>query len=129
MNTKLNALPQTSVLETVANGAQDIVHMSADYRQARGHRKQVLAKRVTEALDGLLSFLMTRFDGEVSKSEVGAMFEKHEPITESRLAALPRAMVPLVVVRELISVHEVEFNRRDLQNWNLFSSRYMRAVI
>lgn len=131
MNTRLNHLHDVAhaAVEVVANEAQDIAHISADFRRASGHRKDSLRGTLTQRLDDLLFTMLDAFRGSVSEDDATALLREHHPLTETRLAKLPPAAVPLVVMRELVSVHQVPVDREHLQNWGMFRDRYQTAVV
>jgi hypothetical protein len=116
-------------IATVATEAHDIAALAADYQQSRGHRKETLKTTLSAKLDGLLGFMMGTFHGVPSHQMVQDCLLTQHPLTEARLGTLDQRILPLVVVRELISFHDVPVDRRLLTNWNEFSERYRGSVL
>lgn len=112
----------------LASMAGEIAQLSADYQQSEGYRKQQMRATVTERLDSLLEVLLDT-KGVPTRTEVDEAFSQHHPLTEIRLKSLASDIVPLVVIRELISLHEVPVDRQHLSNWKSFSDRYRKCVI
>lgn len=116
-------------IQTVATDAQEIAGLAADYQQSRGHRKETLKATLSQKLDKLLGFMMDTFHGTPSHEMVQDCLQNQHPLTEARLNTLDQRILPLVVLRELISFHDVPVDRRLLTNWNEFSERYRGAVL
>lgn len=117
------------LIEAVAAEARDIASISADYRRAVGLRRQSLLNTITGKVDDLLGTLLMAFRGSISAEEASAVLGEHHPLTESCLAQLPPASVPLVVLRELIAVHQTPIRTKSLSNWPVFAECYRHAVV
>lgn len=128
MQHKLQPQFDLAIASTVAMEAQDIAQISADYQQASGYRKNVLLASMSDRIDALLDFFLHTFPYDVSPSETRDLFATHHPLTENGLGRLSPSAIPLVVIRELISVHGVIIDRDVLKNWTEFSRRYNQAV-
>lgn len=113
-----------AALSTVASEAQEIAQASADFRRARGFRRKSLETSILTRMDRLLETLLSHFRGRVSPEETERLIEHHHPLTHHGLARLPEAAVPLIVMRELISIHQSPIDRDRLSNWPLFAERY-----
>jgi hypothetical protein len=128
MNAHNHLRDASAAIEVVATEAQDIAHISADYCRSSGHRKHSLLDTITEKVDSLLGIMMETVYGPVSPKEVSTLLKTHYPLTESRLASLPTWAVPLIVMRELISLHQTPIKRERIQNWKLFADTYRGSV-
>lgn len=117
-----------SVFETIEAEALDIVHLSAEFRQASGHRSTKLRQIIAQRLDDLMQLLLDHFDGVVTADQSRELLKEHHPLTQKGIAKLPSGWVPLVVMRELISVHLVPVERTKLTNWPRFFERYHAAI-
>lgn len=113
-----------AAVEIVVHEAQEIAAISADYRQSSGERQTTLLTTITERLDDLLATMLAAFTAPVDVAEMERATSVHHPLTETRLRKLEPGVVPLVVVRELLSVHLMPVKRKALQNWGEFAERY-----
>lgn len=132
MNARLNHLTDAfthPAVDAVACEAQEIANLSADYQRAKGFRRTSLLEVLTQRIDDLLFTMLDAFHGSVAPEDASTILKEHHPLTEARLAKLPSEAVPLVVMRELISIHEVPLQRKKLANWGAFSERFQSALV
>jgi hypothetical protein len=115
---------QTAAVEVIVHDAQEIAAISADYRQSTGQRKSNLLALVNERMDDLLETMLGAFTEPARVEQMENAVSVHHPLTETRLRKLDPSVVPLVVVRELLSVHLTPVRRKDLSNWSDFAERY-----
>lgn len=118
-----------ATLSVVATEAQDIAQVSADYRRARGVRRQSLQETISKKVDDLLEMLLSGFGGTLSHAEAMPLIEEHRPLTPVALAKIPESAVPLVVMRELITVHQSPIDYRRLKHWSAFARRFQSAIV
>lgn len=131
MNSRLKQIPDphtNPAVDVVAAEAQEIAHLSADYQRAKGFRRSSLLETLTQRIDDLLFTMLDAFTGSVAPEDASTILREHHPLTEARLAKLPEEAVPLVVMRELISIHEIPLQRSKLANWGAFSERFQSAL-
>jgi hypothetical protein len=117
-----------AAVEIIVQEAQDIAAISADYRQSTGQRQTSLLSIINEKMDELLETMMGAFSEPVNRDQMEQAVSQHHPLTESRLSKLEPGVVPLVVVRELLSVHLTPVKRTSLHNWSDFADRYRAFV-
>lgn len=117
-----------AAVEVIVHDAQEIATISADYLQSTAQRKSTLLSLINEKMDVLLMTMMDTFTQPVGREQMEAAVSEHHPLTEARLKKLEPGVVPLVVVRELLSVHRTPVRRMDLHNWSDFAERYKAFV-
>lgn len=117
-----------SIVSAVVSEAQEIAQLSADLQQAVGIRRVSLSQAVNEKLDSLLAFFLRVFPDDPHPALVRDLFSQHHPLTDSGLIRVEPAGIPLVVIRELITCHNLLVDPTRLQHWRRFSIRYNEAV-
>lgn len=118
----------SAAVEVIVHDAQEIAAISADYQQSTAQRKSTLLTLINEKMDVLLMTMMDTFTQPVGREQMEVAVSTHHPLTEARLRKLEPGVVPLVVVRELLSVHRTPVRRMDLPHWSDFAERYKAFV-
>ena len=108
--------------------AKQLVLIAKEHFTATGERKKALSVTLHERLDTLIHSLLDNFpDEQVSVSEVKPLLERHRDLTAASLADVEDRVIPLVIVRELVSTHHFCVHQQSLPIWPRFVDRF-RAV-
>lgn len=121
--------PVQKVLPKAISWTRDIARASAVYRRATGQRKLSLRAGITRKIDQLLEMLLVEFPGSVSAREADVLLADRHALAYHNLSALPRGAVPLVLMRQLIAVHQTPIERLKLRHWSEFARRYANAIV
>lgn len=82
--------------------------------------------------DKLLGFLLTQFSTAPSTDDVHTLMRGQtfvNVLDVERVRELPEAMVPVAIIRSLISTHKVPVKPDHLSNWLPFMDRYRSQVM
>lgn len=75
------------------------------------------------------------FNGEVSEEEVQQVFSANgrhcteDAIPVSVLRDVPEALIPVVIMREVLHVHRVMFNPKNVANWKQFTQKFGKYML
>jgi hypothetical protein len=109
--------------------AREVVSLNASYKADRLPESM---DRMASKLDRLLGFLLTQFKSETSTEEVRDVMRNSgglNALDESELGTLPDSVVPIALMRELLSKHRIMIDFRKLGHWDEFASRYQMSVL
>jgi hypothetical protein len=103
--------------------------IAEEHAVSSGDERQALSESMHIRLDVLIECLLSHCpaDVEVTVAEVRMVLEQHRDLTEAALADLDMRVIPLAIIRELVSRHKLVVHKSCLQAWPTFAQRY-RAV-
>lgn len=78
-------------------------------------------------VEDLLNHLLTNFTDPVAPGEM-ALYAKHGAWTVPHFEAVPARIVPLMVMRTVLSDERVRFDHTHVPSWSLFVERYREAL-
>lgn len=121
-------LPNTRQLEQAVDLANDLLQGWQEYLQ--DEKSDQLRTRVDVQAEALLNFLMTHFQGTLSRAGVAQMFKSTESgLDPAYLATLPDGSVPVAVMREVLNRSKVMFNPRYVPSWKTYVRRYGENIL
>lgn len=95
-------------------------------------KKADLLSHIHLQTDRLLGFLTSQFQENPSTDDVHTLLcgeRKVNILDVEDVRSLPDALVPVAIVRELISTHKLPMNPNHLSNWTSFMGRYRQQVM
>lgn len=118
--------PDRFVVSDALARANELITLAAEHRSVRANpfseeRRQTLRQVMSRKVDELLD---TSLDGIEQVDDIGPIFERHFAMTEEDIGKLPRELVPLAIMRELLSKHRVVFDQDAVPNWDRFAELY-----
>lgn len=109
--------------------AREVVTLNAGYR---ADRLPESLERMVMKFDRLLGFLLSQFRVETTTEEVRRVMKNTaniDALNEDELSDLSDGVVPIALVRELLSKHRIMIDPRKLGNWDAFATRYEMSVL
>lgn len=109
--------------------AREVVSLNASYK---ADRLPDSLNRMINKFDRLLGFLLSQFRVETTTDEVRSVMQRTsfiDALNEDELSDLSDGVVPIAIVRELLSKHRIMIDPRKLGNWDAFASRYEMSVL
>lgn len=83
------------------------------------------AMQATAKVEQLLHYLVSTFPSGATRGVAQKIIgEPGDKLAEPYLDALPRAAVPVAIMREVLTTHEVRFETRGAPSWQVFLERY-----
>lgn len=87
--------------------------------------------------EDLIEVLLEKsFDGDVSEQEVQQVFSSNghrstdeDAIPVAALRDVPEALIPVVIMREVLHVHRVMFNPKNVSNWRQFTQKFGKYML
>ncbi|RYD64855.1 MAG: hypothetical protein EOP83_08765 [Verrucomicrobiaceae bacterium] len=78
----------------------------------------------------LVEVLLDNFSGDIDATKLPEVFSAGTSrLDHTNLLAVPDAMVPIAVMRELLHTHKVMFNPKNVSNWKAFVQRFGRYIM
>lgn len=115
----------TSVLPAALAQAKQLGRMAERHSAAQGAKRTRLSRDIHERLDRLIDSLLTSYpDEEVGVSDVSAVLHQHHDLTPDALADLDQRIVPLVIIRELVSRNKLVVQPKNVPAWSRFVGRF-----
>jgi hypothetical protein len=117
---------------TLIDLQQDVLTIQAQNKDAGIPDRE----RVDFAVDKVLGFAMANFDGDASSTEAFEATSKIfnckeycDTLNEAQLRSILEVVVPIAVMRNLLSRHRIHFDPRVTTNWDAFANKYQELIL
>lgn len=78
----------------------------------------------------LIEVLLEQFSGDIDQDRLIEIFNGKTSLLDPMvMREIPESMVPVAVMREVLHVHKVMFNPKNVTNWSVFVMRFGRHII
>ena len=119
----------TDKYTTAVIKARQVVSLNASYK---ADRLPETMDRMATKFDRLLGFLLSTFRVDTTVEEIRQVMQntaKIDALNEEVLSDLADGVVPIALIRELLSKHKIMIDPRRLANWDQFANRYEMSVL
>ena len=121
--------PKVSV-RSILDQTNELRHLVSEFNGlGKSARKDFLREQINERFENLIARLLDAYPYEhIRITDIKKVFERHYALTESELMRLPESVVPLVIVRELLSKQQLRVKPSAIKRWGEFAFRYKEAL-
>ena len=95
------------------------------------NRPPRLQRDVDAHAEELISFLLDNYSGAIRSMDLNQVFGEQvdDRLSKDYLQNIPRALVPVTIMREIMKKHRVLFTPSNVPKWREFSMRYGRYIM
>ncbi len=118
---------ENSVADAIA-GAMYLSGLADQIARSAGDDRMELKDRMGTHLDVFVSRLLRDFPERANDDDIDQVFHRHYELSEDEIGSIPDPIVPLVIVRELVSRHKVIVDQKKVSHWVDFVEKYESAI-